>query len=72
MNKTIPLDEWQKVYSSQFEHKVHLVKAVLKSEGIEAVILNQQDSLYLFGEVELFVQPDDVLRSRQIILKEEL
>ncbi|MDR4988481.1 MAG: DUF2007 domain-containing protein [Bacteroidales bacterium] len=65
-------DNWQKIYSSSFEHKLELVKAVLEDEGINSVIINKKDSAYLFGELELYVHADDVLKSKQIINKEAL
>lgn len=54
------------------EHKVEIVQAVLKDAGIESVIMNKKDSAYLFGELELYVQADDVLKAKQIINKESL
>lgn len=65
-------DNWQKIYSSSFEHKLEIVKAVLEDEGINSVIVNKKDSAYLFGELELYVQNDHVMRARRIINKEAL
>ncbi len=65
-------ENWQKIYSSSYDYKVGIVKAVLKDSGIDSVIVNKKDRAYLFGEVELYVNADDVLRAKQIINKEEL
>ncbi len=65
-------DNWQKVYSSSFEHKVGIVKAVLHDKGVDSVVMNKKDSVYLIGEVELYVKADDVLKAKQIINKESL
>lgn len=65
-------DNWQKIYSNNLEHKVEIVQAVLKDAGIESVIMNKKDSAYLFGELELYVQADEVMKARQIINKESL
>ncbi len=65
-------NNWQKIYSSEFEHKVEIIRAVLKDAGIDSVVVNKKDSAYLFGELELYVHPDDVLKSMQIINKESL
>ena len=65
-------ENWQKVYSSSVEYKVGIVKAVLEESGINSVIVNKKDRAYLFGEIELYVNADDVLRAKQIINKEEL
>jgi hypothetical protein len=65
-------DNWQMVYSSEFLHKVEIVKALLEEYEIHGVVVNKKDSAYLFGEVELYVHSDNVLRARLIINREEL
>ncbi len=65
-------DNWQKIYSNTLEHKLKIVQAVLKDAGIRSVIMNKKDSAYLFGELELYVQTDDVMKAKQIINKELL
>lgn len=65
-------ESWQIIYSSTFLHKVEIVKAVLDDFEIESVVVNKKDSLYLFGEIELFVHADNVLKARLIINREEL
>ncbi len=66
------MKDWKRVYNSQFEHKVGIVKAVLKEHEIDSVIVNKKDSAYLFGELELYVNQDDVLKAKNIIIKKEL
>lgn len=63
---------WISVYSSKFIYKVEIVKAVLSNNNIKSVIVNKQDSSYLFGDIELHVHPDDALRAMQIIESEQL
>jgi hypothetical protein len=65
-------EHWQVIYSSNFQHKVEIVKAVLEDAGIESVVVNKKDSAYLFGEMELYVHRDNLLRARQIINREEI
>lgn len=65
-------ENWEKIYSSAFEHKIEFVQAVLKDEGITSVIINKKDSAYLFGELELYVHADNVMKSKQIINKGSL
>jgi hypothetical protein len=65
-------ENWQKIYSSQMEHKVEILKAVLENEGIACVIVNKKDSLYLFGELELYVNAENVIGAKHIINKESL
>jgi hypothetical protein len=63
---------WQIIYSSVYEHKVRIVKAVLKDMDIDSVIINKKDSAYLFGELELYVHADNVIHAKRIINKEAL
>jgi len=63
---------WEKIYSHTYMHKVEITKAVLKEFDIESVIVNKKDSAYLFGEFELYVNAEDVINAKQIILTEKL
>ncbi|NLM91626.1 MAG: DUF2007 domain-containing protein [Bacteroidales bacterium] len=65
-------DNWQLVYSSPYIYQVEMVQAVLIDFEIKSVVINKQDSSYHFGEVELYVEQDNVLRARQIINREGL
>jgi hypothetical protein len=65
-------ESWQKIYSSTYEHKVQIVRAVLKDFEIDSVVINKKDSNYHFGELELYVQNDNVIKAKQIINKEKL
>jgi hypothetical protein len=58
---------WICIYSSKEMYKVEIVKAVLFDNNIDSVVVNMQDSSYHFGDVELHVQPDDVISAKQII-----
>ena len=44
-----------------------LNKAVLQENGIESIVLNAQDSSYLFGSIDLYVHRDDVLKAKRIL-----
>lgn len=47
-----------------------LKKAVLESFGIQAIIINKSDSSYHFGDLELYVNRDDVMRAKKILDEE--
>lgn len=57
---------WVKLLSTTI-NQAELKKALLQSENINAVIINKQDSSYLFGEAELYVKQDDVIRAKRIL-----
>lgn len=46
---------WTRVYSTDQMYKAILIKEKLSDEDIQAFILNKKDSLYAFGEIELYV-----------------
>lgn len=66
--KTFCMDNnWRKVYSTGTLYKAEIVKDVLEENDIQAVLLNKQDSFYHFGDIEIYVQPDDVIRAKFLI-----
>ncbi|MDP4267233.1 MAG: DUF2007 domain-containing protein [Bacteroidota bacterium] len=64
--------DWIKIYSSSAIFKAEMVKLVLHKNGIKAVLINKQDSNYLFGEVEVYVLSKDVIESKKIIKDNDL
>ncbi len=50
--------------------EVDLKYAVLKGRGINAIVINKQDSSVLFGEAELYVQQDEVIPAKRILDEE--
>lgn len=64
---------WQKIYTTSLRHKAEIVKGALENRSIPAVILDKKDSSYhLFGEVEIYVNPEDVQSAEQVILTQDL
>ena len=61
-------EHWEVVYSSPKLYQAEIMKAVLEEENIPCVIVNKQDSSYIvIGEIELYVQSEDILKAKQII-----
>lgn len=46
-------------------------RALLQSQHINAVVINKQDSSYLFGEAELYVPQDEVIHAKRILDEED-
>jgi len=65
-------ENWTKIYSTNQLHLAEITKAVLEDHEIVTFMLNKKDSMYLFGEIELYALKDDVLRAINIIQKNEL
>jgi hypothetical protein len=64
--------DWHKIYTTSQPYKAEIVRQVLADHGIEAVILNQQDSSYRFGEVKVFVHERHETEAREIVTLNEL
>ncbi len=61
-------ESWVKIYSSDKPYQAELARQVLEENGIQAVVINKKDSSYLmFGETELYVSQDDVIKAKQLI-----
>jgi hypothetical protein len=60
-------NEMVKVYVAGKLYEVELVKGFLEEKGIESKILNQKDSAFLTGDIELYVNAEDAEKARQII-----
>ncbi len=62
------MSEWQKVFSAFESYKAEIVKDVLENHGLNPVIINKQDSSYSnFGQFEVHVSADEVIKSLNII-----
>ena len=61
------MKDWTTIYTGSFLPAVELRRAVLEKHAIPAVILNQRDSSYHFGTIELKVRLEDVDRASQLI-----
>jgi hypothetical protein len=62
------MSQWQKVYRNENRSRAEIVKGVLESHDITAVIFDKKDSAYqLFGYFDVLVPANDVLRAIKII-----
>jgi len=57
---------WIQVYSTNQMFQAELFKQVLEDHKIEAVILNKKDSSYKFGEIEVYVKNDNVMKAKML------
>jgi len=63
--------EWKVVYTGTNLFKIEILKDLLETEGIPAEILNQKDSLFLHGSIELYVHDENVDKAKEIIKSSE-
>ena len=55
------------IYSVGKIYLAELIKQMLAEHDIAAFLVNKQDSAYKFGEIEVFVDRDDVIRAKMLI-----
>ncbi len=59
---------WEKIFTTAQPYQAEVARQVLEEGGIQAVVINKKDSSYLvFGEAEVYVKQDDVIRAKQLI-----
>jgi len=63
--------DWQCIYTTRTDYKAELARALLADFEIESTLVSKKDSLYHFGDLELYVAPDDVIKAKQILTKKE-
>ncbi|MBQ4230819.1 MAG: DUF2007 domain-containing protein, partial [Salinivirgaceae bacterium] len=54
--------DWQLVYSAKSVVEAEMRRAILESAGLEPIVMNKQDSSYLFGDVEVYVSNEQFER----------
>lgn len=59
--------EWSLIYTSNQLYEIEMAKSLLSENEIESYIVNKQDSMYLFGDIELYVNINDILKAKLII-----
>jgi len=64
-------NDWQIVFSGSNLFKIEILKDMLEAEGISAEILNQKDSLFLHGSIELYVHKDNIIKAKEIVKNSE-
>ena len=55
------------IFSSGQPYHAEIARQMLADHNIQSFLVNKQDSAYKFGEVELYVNRDDVIRAKKLI-----
>ncbi len=61
------MTDWVKIQTFERVHQAELRKDILEQNNIHAVIVNEKDSLFLLGEIELYVRKSDEKKARAYI-----
>jgi len=60
-------NDWVIIASFVNELNCQLAVERLAGEDIEAVMFDRRDSMYKFGEIDLFVHRDNVIKAKETI-----
>ena len=55
------------IYSAGKLYVAELIRQMLTDHNIQSFIVNKQDSAYKFGDIELFVHRDEVIKAKMLI-----
>jgi hypothetical protein len=58
---------WVCIYSTNISYKAEIAKELLMENDIDAVVINKQDSNYLFGSLEVYVERDNAVRGKHLL-----
>ncbi len=61
------MKDWVKIQSFERLHQAELRKDILEKNGIQSVIINEKDSLFLLGEIELYVSEENEKKAKVLI-----
>lgn len=61
------MKDWVKIQSFNHLHQAELRVDILKQNNIESVIVNEQDSLFFLGDIDLYVHEEDEKKARLLI-----
>ena len=62
-------NEWVVVYSTSDVFQAEVIKQMLLSNSIDAISMNQKDSSYHFGSVNIYTKEKDMKKAKEIISK---
>ena len=64
---------WQCIYFNNQMYKIEIVRAVLEDQDIKSVVIDKRDSSYfMVGDIEIYVNNEDVILAKIIIDQNEL
>jgi hypothetical protein len=66
------MEGWIKIFSSDQPVQVEAVKAILSENDIEAVEISRKDSVYIIGDVEIYVRSESEIDALLLLSQLEL
>jgi Putative prokaryotic signal transducing protein len=62
-------NDWVIIFSTGNYYRAQLAREILSDEGIDSVIINKTDSIYLHpsGYIEVHIQREDVIKAMHLL-----
>ena len=65
------MKNWKLVCSNSNEIRIQIIKTILEISDIQVMVISKKDTVYNnFGEIEIYVRPQNVLTALDIIHEE--
>lgn len=61
------MEDWKIIYKTTNGMTAEIIKGMLLENEIDCVALNKKDSELLFGEINIYVHPDNVEQANELI-----
>lgn len=61
------MKNWACIYTSRKMQDAEIIKALLTFNEINSVVINKQDTSYMFGEFEVYVNRDDIVKAKFVL-----
>lgn len=60
-------ENWTVVYTTNKPWQAEIARQVLEENGINTVVINKQDSSYLIGEAEIYVESKNADTAKTVV-----
>ncbi len=54
-------------YTTDKLYQAEIIKEILIDNHIRSIIMNKKDSAYNFGEIEIYVKANNIIKAKQLI-----
>ena len=61
------MDNWQKIFSTRNPAEASIIQGMLEENQIPVQLLNKQDSIYLFGDLQIYVPIQYLETAKQLL-----
>ena len=59
--------DWVLIFSTADGFSAEIARGILKENDIDNVVIDKQDRFYHFGEIEIYVHRDNVIKAKYLL-----